>query len=137
MRVLVLEDSEVMKKVVIEHLLSLGLQESEIIGVDNGAEALRQLNTETFELLILDIVMGGIDGIAVYKKAQEIQPQARTVICSSFCEINTVKDLVDMGIDDFILKPFVEERFIEMLSRNLEAARKGERRKSQRVSNAL
>jgi CheY-like chemotaxis protein len=128
-RILVLEDSDIMRKVITKHLLSLGLQESEIVEAQNGAEALRKLNTQTFDLLLLDIVMEGIDGIAVLKEAKQIQPKARTVMCSSFSEAGTVIDLVNMGIDDFILKPFSEERFIETLSRNILAATAGKRRK--------
>ncbi|MDR7867142.1 MAG: response regulator [Sporomusaceae bacterium] len=129
MRVLVLDDSDVMRKILIKHLLSLGLQESEIVEAHNGAEALRKLNSYTFDLLILDIVMEGVDGIAVFKEARQIQPNARIVMCSSFGEANTVIDLVNMGIDDFILKPFSQERVVETLSRNIVAAGTGKKRK--------
>lgn len=129
LRVLVLEDSDIMRKIIIKHLLSLGLQENEVIEAHNGAEALRKLNSHTFDLLILDIVMEGIDGVAVFKEAKKIQPGARTVMCSSFSDRETVIDLVNMGIDDFIVKPFSEERFIETISRNLVAAGVKEKRK--------
>lgn len=129
MRVLVLEDSDIMRKIIIKHLLSLGLQESEVFEANNGAEALRKLHTQAFDLLVLDIVMEGIDGIAVFKEAKEIQPQARIVMCSSYSEPGAVIELVNMGIDDFIVKPFSEERFVETLSRNLAAASVGQKRK--------
>lgn len=129
MRVLVLDDSDIMRKIIIKHLLSLGLQESEIFEAHNGAEALRKLNSTAFDLLILDIVMEGIDGVAVFKEAKKLQPNARIVMCSSFSETNTVIDLINLGIDDFIVKPFSEERFMETLSRNLAAAGTGQKRK--------
>lgn len=129
MRVLVVDDSDIMRKIVVKLLRSMGVEESGIVEAASGAEALRKLGARTFDLLILDIVMEGIDGVAVFKKAKELQPKARVVMCSSFGEPGTVIDLVNMGIDDFILKPFSEERFVETISRNLAAAGTGKKRR--------
>jgi two-component system chemotaxis response regulator CheY len=129
LRVLVVDDSDIMRKIVVKLLRSMGVEESGIVEAASGAEALRKLGARTFDLLILDIVMEGIDGVAVFKKAKELQPKARVVMCSSFGEPGTVIDLVNMGIDDFILKPFSEERFVETISRNLAAAGTGKKRR--------
>jgi two-component system chemotaxis response regulator CheY len=126
---LVVDDSDIMRKIVVKLLRSMGVEESGIVEAASGAEALRKLGARTFDLLILDIVMEGIDGVAVFKKAKELQPKARVVMCSSFGEPGTVIDLVNMGIDDFILKPFSEERFVETISRNLAAAGTGKKRR--------
>jgi two-component system chemotaxis response regulator CheY len=118
-----------MRKIITKHIMSLGLRESEISEAHNGAEAIRKLNSKTFDLLILDIVMEGIDGVAVFKEAKQIQPNARVVMCSSFSEKNTVIDLINWGIDDFIVKPFSEEKFLETITRNLAAANTGQKRR--------
>lgn len=119
MQVLVLDDSEMMRKVLVKHLLAIGLNESEIQEAHNGADALRKINSTKFDLLLLDIVMDGIDGIAVLKEAKNILPGARVVMCSTFSEKQTVRDLIDLGINDFVLKPFVEEKLRDTLLRNL------------------
>jgi two-component system, chemotaxis family, chemotaxis protein CheY len=95
------------------------LKENEIHEAHNGAEAIRKLQLHTFDLLMPDIVMDGIDGISVLKEAKRIQPDARVVMCSSFSESNTVKELIDLGINDFIVKPFSEEKLKETLLRNI------------------
>ncbi len=129
MKVLVVDDSDIMRKIIVKHLQTLGVEEREISEAGNGAEALRKLNAAKFDMLILDIVMEGIDGVAVFKEAQQLQPKARIVMCSSFSEPGTVIDLVNAGVDDFIVKPFSEARFTETLSRNLVAAGTGKKRR--------
>ena len=119
MRILVLEDSDIMRAVLVKHLLAIGLAKGKIHEAHNGAEALRKLNSDIFDVLLLDIVMDGIDGIAVLKEAKKLQPNARIIMCSSFSESKTVKDLIDLGINDFIVKPFSEEKLKEVLLRNM------------------
>jgi len=119
MQVLVLEDSGIMRKVLVKQLLAMGLQESEIQEAHNGADALRKINSTKFDLLLLDIVMDGIDGVAVLKEAKKLMPDAKVVMCSTFSEKQMVKDLIDIGIDDFVVKPFAEGKLREALQRNL------------------
>lgn len=119
MQVLVLDDSGVMRSMLVDHLLAIGLNESEIHEADNGMEAIQKLQLQRFDLLILDIVMEGIDGISVLKEAKLVQPDAKFVMCSSFSDRETVKELIDIGINDFIVKPFSEEKIKEMLLRNI------------------
>jgi len=119
MQILVLDDSNVMRSILVKYLLLIGLQENEIYEAHNGADAIRKLQVHTFDLLLLDIIMDGIDGISVLKEARSIQPNARVVMCSSFSESETVKELIDLGINDFIIKPFSEEKLKEILLRNI------------------
>ena len=117
--VLVLDDSDTMRQVFVQILLEIGLKEDEIQEAADGATAISLLKSHTFSLCLLDIVMGGIDGIGVLKKVKEIQPEAKVIMCSSFGESGTVKDLIDMGIDDFVLKPYEPARLKDTLSRHL------------------
>jgi two-component system, chemotaxis family, chemotaxis protein CheY len=121
MQVLVLEDSDMMRGILVKHLLAIGLEAEQIHEAQSGEEALGKLDAGSFDLLLLDIVMEGIDGITVLKEAKKVQPDARIVMCSSFCESGTVKELIDLGINDFIVKPFSEEKLKEALQRNIAA----------------
>lgn len=119
MQILVLDDSEMMRSILVKQLMAVGVQENEIQQAQNGVEAIRKLNSETFQLLLLDIVMDGVDGIAVLKEAKIRQPNARVIMCSTFSEQETVKELISIGIQDFILKPFSEAKIREILTLNL------------------
>ena len=119
MQVLVLDDSDTMRNILVKQLLAVGLQTDEIEEAKNGAEAIRKLNSNTFDLLLLDIVMDGVDGISVLKQAKTIQPKARVIMVSTFTQSETVKELIGLGIDDFIVKPFSEDRIKETLINNI------------------
>jgi len=119
MQVLVLDDSDLIRKILVDILLDIGLQESEIQDTNNGTEALQKLNSHTFDLLLLDVVMDGIGGIAVLKESKKIQPKAKVIMCSTFSKKDIVKKAIDLGVDDFVVKPFEERRLKETLLRNL------------------
>jgi len=116
MQVLVLDDSDIMRDILVKQLIAVGVEKNEIQEARNGAEAIRKLNSDTFDVLMLDIVMEGIDGISVLKEAKKSQSVAKVVMCSTFSESDTVRDLIDLGIDDFIVKPFSEKRIRETLT---------------------
>ena len=89
----------------------LGVDAGQIQQAGSGAEALAKLAEQPLELIILDIVMTGIDGIAVLKEAKQRQPSAKIVMCSGSSAPELVKESVSLGIDGFIVKPYKAEDF--------------------------
>jgi len=113
MNILVLDDSDLMRGIIIKTLLEIGLEEDQIHQAENGVQALRMLNSVTFDVLLLDVVMDGVDGIAVLKEAKIHQPTAKVIMCSTFSKSETLKELIKIGIDDFVVKPFDSKRLKE------------------------
>jgi two-component system chemotaxis response regulator CheY len=118
-QILVLDDSTFMRGLLRKELMALGIKENQINDVSTGADALLKINSQTFDLCLLDIVMPGIDGIAVLKELKKVQPKAKVVMCSSHSSTDTIQELMDMGIDDFLIKPFDVGVFKEAILRNL------------------
>jgi len=121
-QVLVLDDSEIMRDVLVKNLLQFGLRKDQVYEARNGVEAIRLLNVETFALFILDIVMDGVNGVSVLKEVKKVQPQAKIIMCSTFSKSETVRELIDLGIDDFIVKPFASDRLKETVLRHIPLA---------------
>ncbi|MBP2644247.1 MAG: two-component system response regulator [Firmicutes bacterium] len=117
MQVLVLDDSDVMRDIVVKSLLELGLEVKHLDQVSTGSDAIKQLKEKTYDLFFLDIVMDGIDGIAVLKEVKALQPKAKVIMCSTFSKSETVKNLIDIGINDFVVKPFDVNRLKEAVLR--------------------
>jgi len=111
MRVLVVEDEHR-----IAHALQKGL-EQERYAVDvayTGTEGYDLASTEDYDLIILDIMIPGLDGITVCKKLREEKIHTPILLLTAKGQIeNKVKGL-DAGADDYLTKPF---SFEELLAR--------------------
>ena len=103
MRVLVVEDETRMAA-----LIRQGLEE-EAYAVDvvgNGAEVLDWVQSVAYDLLILDIMLPGLDGLAV---CRDLRAQGYTLPILMLTARDTLDDKVtglDSGADDYLIKPF-------------------------------
>lgn len=79
-----------------------------VIGVGSGNEALRALELGPVDLVLLDVVMPGLDGIAVLR-ALHAHPRWKTipvVMISALDDLSSAAHCIEQGAEDFILKPF-------------------------------
>ncbi len=76
----------------------------------NGREALEMLEVEQADIIISDVRMPDMDGIALLRAARELYPDIGIVLMTAFATVDTARDAFKLGADDFIQKPFdVEE----------------------------
>lgn len=80
----------------------------EVIGVAyNGQECLQLLETKDPDVLILDIIMPHLDGLAVLEKLRLLEkPVPNVIMLTAFGQEDVTKKAVDLGASYFILKPF-------------------------------
>ena len=77
----------------------------------SGEEACKMLGEQQFDLLITDIKMKDIDGIAVLKKAKAISPDSIVIMISAFATAETAVEAMREGAYDYIPKPFKVNEF--------------------------
>jgi two-component system, response regulator, stage 0 sporulation protein A len=81
----------------------------EVIGVAyNGQECLSVLENKNPDVLVLDIIMPHLDGLAVLEKIRSSDdlPQPNVIMLTAFGQEDVTKKAVDLGASYFILKPF-------------------------------
>ena len=61
---------------------------------------------DKIELVILDMVMPGMNGLETYDVIRRIRPDTRVLVSSGFSREEELKLMMEKGCDDFILKPF-------------------------------
>lgn len=83
----------------------LELEGYEVSIVTSGDEALQLLERETFDLVILDIMLPGVDGFGVLRKLREEEDIPVLLVSARTEELYKIKGL-DLGADDYITKPF-------------------------------
>lgn len=85
-----------------------------------GKQACTMLDSETFDLVITDIRMEGIDGIGVLRKVKEVNSETPVIIISAFATAETAVQAMKDGAYDYIPKPFNTSEFIKIVREALD-----------------
>lgn len=85
----------------------------------NGAQALALYQSETPDLVTLDLLMPDMDGIDVVKKIIEINPEAKTMIVSTDKQKFRRKEAEEAGALAFVPKPVENEELMAAIKRLL------------------
>lgn len=101
MKVLLVEDEKLIRMFIVEYF---GKQGATVIEASDGYEALSLLD-ETFDMVLLDIMMPGIDGYEVCKLIRQ-KSDVPILFISALSEDNNKLKGYELGADDFISKPF-------------------------------
>lgn len=97
-------------------LVKTGLQENgyEVISVVNGQQALEEFNSNRFDLVILDIMMPGLNGIELCKKLRQTNKELPILMLTALGNVDDKVTGLNAGADDYLAKPF---HFKELLAR--------------------
>jgi DNA-binding NtrC family response regulator len=102
-KILIAEDEEITLK----HLNNALQKEGYVtVGTQNGADALRIVENDHFDLLIADIKMPGKTGIELLEQIREKQIESEVIIITGFGSIDSVVDAMKKGACDYVTKPF-------------------------------
>lgn len=119
-KILVVDDEFELKNALVAGLLA---QSFEVRGFTSGHEALKVLRTESFDLLISDLMMPEMDGITLIKAALEIDPHLIAIMMTGQGTIQTAVDAMRFGAFDYVLKPFKVKTLMPVLTRAINTRR--------------
>ena len=119
-RVLIVDDALIMRMRIKEIAQQAGW---EIAGeASNGAEAVQLFDQEKPDLVTLDIVMPVMDGVVALKHMLASDPSACVVMISAVDQKAKLKECIESGAVDFIVKPFDKMRLRRFFDRYLASA---------------
>lgn len=101
-RILVVDDEAPLREFVSRNLAARGFQ---VFSAGNGLEALAIANTETLDLIILDVMMPHMDGLETCRRIRQ-QSAVPIIILTALGEESDKVTALDMGADDYLTKPF-------------------------------
>ena len=104
-KILIVEDDEDIVELVRYNLAKDGFRP---MGVTTGEEALKKLQTESFDLVLLDLMLPGIDGLEVCRRIKENEKlrSIPIVMLTAKGEESDIVTGLELGADDYIVKPF-------------------------------
>jgi diguanylate cyclase (GGDEF)-like protein len=115
-RVLVVDDEKFFQELFREVLAAAGHQPRTAA---SGEEALKLLADEHFDLLLTDVVMPGIDGIALVKEARKRDPDIEAVAVTGHDDVRLAVQAMKAGCADFLTKPVDREELVAVAERAL------------------
>jgi len=114
-RILVVDDEEIVRESLCDWLEGVG---HNVLSAASGEEALEIIKREKIKIMLADLVMPGINGIELMKKARKIVPNLSTVIITAHATIQSAIVAIRDGAHDYIEKPFCPEK-VELIIEKL------------------
>ncbi len=86
----------------------------------DGGEAINLLRANRYDLVITDLIMPRVDGIAVLKKAKELYPDIAVIILTGHGDVGSAVETFRLGADDYLQKPCEVEDLLNKARRSFE-----------------
>lgn len=84
---------------------------------ENGLKAVEKFKELSPDLVLMDITMPEMDGIAALKEIKKIDAGAKVIMCSAMGQQAMVIESIQAGAKDFIVKPFQQDRVLEAVKK--------------------
>ncbi|MBD3782201.1 MAG: response regulator transcription factor [Micrococcales bacterium] len=85
----------------------------------DGTEACQTVRSRTVDLVLLDLVMPGMDGLTVLRQIQKLDDPPPIVVLSGVGDVGTRVQAINEGATDFVTKPFVTAELLARVNRHL------------------
>ena len=118
--VLVVDDEEPFRRLLKKELTRKGYS---VEVAPDGSEALRLLHDKSFDVILLDVVMPGIDGISLMKKLKEDSGTPAIIVLTGKATVETAVEAMKNGAYDYLTKPYKLDELVIVIDRAYEYSR--------------
>jgi DNA-binding NtrC family response regulator len=102
-QILILDDEPIVCKRLHPALEKAGY---EVEAFTKSSEALDRVRTKEFDIVITDLKMEGVDGMAFLTEVKQRSPATEVIVITGFATMETAKESYQKGVFDFVAKPF-------------------------------
>ncbi len=118
-RILVVEDERAQREALARYLA----RDESFLAVDSvatGEEALELLGSGSYAVLLTDLRLPGIDGLAVVRRAHELDEELGVLLMTAYASVESAVEALRLGAHDYILKPLILEEVVRKVRSLLE-----------------
>jgi DNA-binding NtrC family response regulator len=116
-KLLIVEDEETLRESLRRVLIPEGY---EVDSVSSSEAALATIDEKSYDLIITDIILPGINGIQLLKACREKNPGIRFIIITAFASIETAVEAIRTGAFDYLVKPILHQEIKETIKKALQ-----------------
>ena len=110
---LIVDDEKNIRLTLRETLKSLDVR---VDSAANGGEALDMAAQQSYDLVLLDLKMPGMDGIDVLRRLRELSPKTAVVLLTAHGNVESAVDAMKLGAVDFLQKPFAPQQIRDLVT---------------------
>lgn len=118
MKILAVDDEGVQLKLVKRILSRKNI--NNVVTCDNSQEAIKLINAEAFDVVLLDILMPMFNGLQVLKQTKPYNPSTEFIIITGKKDVQTSVEAMKLGAYDYLEKPFDQDKLIITVERAFE-----------------
>ena len=116
-RLLVIDDEAIVGKRLLQVFGKMGF---EVEVFDSPVPAMEAAAARTFDIVVTDLKMEGMDGMEVLARVRQLNRATRVIIITGYAQPETAEEAFKLGVFDFIPKPFRLEQLKESIVRALD-----------------
>lgn len=103
--IILVEDDEIVRQTVEQILIELGFNVCSFENSRSAVEFYRE-HHQGIAIALLDMVMPGLNGVETFMIMKQINPGAKVILYSGYCDASHIRMLLDNGANGFLQKPF-------------------------------
>jgi DNA-binding NtrC family response regulator len=111
-RILIVDDEERFRNTM-SRLLQIEGFETKTAG--SGSDALHELQTNQYDIVILDVRMPEMTGPQVLARIKKINSEIEVIIMTGYASVDTAKEIMSLGAYDYLLKPYDTNELLEKI----------------------
>ena len=116
-KVLIVDDSKLIRNIIKDELEKKG--HKIVAEATNGKEAIEYFKEKNPDLITMDITMDEMDGLEAIQEIFKLNKKAKIIVVSALGQDELINSAIDMGVLDFIIKPFEPGRLIKSVNKAL------------------
>jgi two-component system response regulator GlrR len=121
--ILLVDDDQSLLRLMTIRLQSEGFQ---VTAVEDGQAALKKINTGTFDLVLSDLRMPGLDGISLFEEIMAIRSDIPVILMTAHGTISDAVEATQRGVFGFLTKPVDHDKLRDLLGKALQHSKAAE-----------
>ena len=115
----------------------LGVRGIPVVAVGSGEEALEDLRSKPYDVILLDVRMPGMNGIEALAEIKKINPALEVIILTGHASVDAAVDIMKLGGYDYLLKPCSVDELMDKIDGAHERKLAREKRKEKASVSAV